>query len=215
MKRKNKKGFTLIEMMLSIAIIVLISGLFASLIWATKDTYYRTYNNNDSTDYAALYSQALENFILRDWQMINSLEDKKVSYCIRDADSAIVRGEGNSPTYSPIFTLEQMTNRAGDQKWRIYITDVSFTSTNNQYLLKYTIYVIDNYTNPGTLQSSYTSSMWLPMHGNTTDMFSSQTAVSISSTGQSRTFPAGASSLGDIAGISGTPTDQVIIMTAT
>ena len=48
--KSSKKGFTLVEMMLAIAIIMLISGLFVSLIIAVKDSFYRVYNDDDSSD---------------------------------------------------------------------------------------------------------------------------------------------------------------------
>jgi prepilin-type N-terminal cleavage/methylation domain-containing protein len=51
---KNKKGFTLLELMLSIAIILIISGLLVGLIVAIKDGYMTVYNQNDSADYALL-----------------------------------------------------------------------------------------------------------------------------------------------------------------
>ena len=188
MTKANKKGFTLLEMMLSIAIIVLVSGLFVSLILATKDSYYRTYNRNDSTDYAALYSQALENQILRDWQMMPTINDT-IKYGITvDGTSSLAREVGggfHSPT--PIFNLSQMTNKNGDIKWEIYIGNVVWDETNNK--LTYTIYIVDNYYNPGSLQSTYTSSIWLPVHN---DEFNySQNRVTFSTGNSTRQDSAG------------------------
>lgn len=68
MKRVNKKGFTLIEMMLAIAVTLIISGLFVSLIVAVRSSFYRAYNDDDCADIAAMYAQALENQILLDIQ---------------------------------------------------------------------------------------------------------------------------------------------------
>jgi prepilin-type N-terminal cleavage/methylation domain-containing protein len=39
MEKKNKKGFTLVELMLAIALIALISTLFISLMVAIKESY--------------------------------------------------------------------------------------------------------------------------------------------------------------------------------
>lgn len=183
MAKANKKGFTLLEMMLSIAIIVLVSGLFVSLILATKDSYYRTYNRNDSTDYAALYSQALENQILRDWQMMPTISEGEVCYGItRDGTSALGREVGSSFTSpTPIFNLSQMTNKDGNIKWEIYIGNVSWDDTNNK--LTYTIYIVDNYLNPGSLQSTYTSTIWLPVHENE---FSTQNKVTFTTSSSGR-----------------------------
>ena len=68
MKRSNKRGFTLVEMLLAIAITLLISGLFVTLIATVRASYYRTYNDNDCADIAAMYAEALENTVLYDVQ---------------------------------------------------------------------------------------------------------------------------------------------------
>ena len=114
MKKKNKKGFTLVELMLAIALIVLISSLFISLMVAIKESYQRTYNANDATDYAQLYAQAIENVILQDTQR-NVASGSTFVYQVSSSDSTLmVNG-------TPIFQLEQMTNRDGAVKWNIYI----------------------------------------------------------------------------------------------
>jgi len=110
--RKNKKGFTLVELMLSIAIIVLIGGLFVSMLVAIKESYYKTYNANDSTDYAQLYAQAIENVILKDTQS-NAASGSTFVYQIDQADSTFLSNG------SPIFYLEQMSNVNGDLKWNV------------------------------------------------------------------------------------------------
>lgn len=188
MTKANKKGFTLLEMMLSIAIIVLVSGLFVSLILATKDSYYRTYNRNDSTDYAALYSQALENQILRDWQMMPTINDTIKYGITADGTSSLAREVGGSFQHpTPIFNLSQMTNKNGDIKWEIYIGNVVWDEENNK--LTYTIYIVDNYYHPGSLQSTYTSSIWLPVHN---DEFNySQNHVTFSTGNSTRQDTAG------------------------
>ena len=48
--KKNKKGFTLLELMLSIAIITLLSGLLIILVISIKDSFMTVYNQNDSAD---------------------------------------------------------------------------------------------------------------------------------------------------------------------
>ena len=56
MKRASKKGFTLIEMLLAIAITMIISGLFISLIVSIRSSYYRSYNDVDCSDIGIFYS---------------------------------------------------------------------------------------------------------------------------------------------------------------
>lgn len=152
---KNKHGFTLVEVMLAIAIICLIGGLFVELIYATTDSYYRTYNQNDATDYAQLYARAIENNILRDIDIsadgtyIYSIEPDATGcpyYLQRDGVNLFSTG------------LAQMTNSSGVAKWRIYIGDVTYTNN----VCSYTIYMVDNYRSPGTLVLEYPTSFYVP-----------------------------------------------------
>ena len=159
-KKGSKKGFTLVELMLSIAIICLISGLFVALIFAVKDSWYRVYNDNDATDYAALYAQALENQIMRDAQINHS---KVIVYRIDYPDSVFKRGEYGG-TLSPMFDLSQMHNKDGDCKWVVYLDKCNWDADN--YILDYEIVVVDNYKDPGKEQVRYKGSLWVPIHSN-------------------------------------------------
>lgn len=174
-KRKNKKAFTLVELMLAIAIIALISSLFLSLMIAIKDSYYRVYNANDATDYAQLYAQALENMILRDTQS-NLASGSTVSYSIDSSDSTfLVNG-------NPAFTLEQMRNNSGDVKWNIYL-DKDYTSFDQDTgMFHYRFVLVDGYNyehgHPGTVQLVYEGSFWIPhFDGGTFDFQNDGSAV--------------------------------------
>ena len=68
MIKTNKKGFTLLEMLLAIAITMIIVGLFTTLLVAIRSSYYRAYNDDDCADIAQMYAQALENQVLYDCQ---------------------------------------------------------------------------------------------------------------------------------------------------
>lgn len=156
---KNKRGFTLIEVMLAIAIICLIGGLFVELLCATTDSYYRTYNQNDAADYAQLYARAIENNILRD---IDVSPDDTYEYSIVGDGSGcpyFLQREGTNLFSSG---LAQITNSSGVPKWRIYIGDVTYTD----HVCSYTLYMVDNYRNPGTLVLEYPTSFYVP-EGNT------------------------------------------------
>ena len=63
-KRKNKKGFTLVELLLSLAIICMIGGVIAGLCASIGSSFGTTYNLNDSADYAALFGKGFENSFL-------------------------------------------------------------------------------------------------------------------------------------------------------
>ena len=60
----SKRGFTLVEMMLALAIITIIGWTTVALMIAIKDSFMTTYNTNDSSDYALLYSNGFENSYL-------------------------------------------------------------------------------------------------------------------------------------------------------
>ena len=59
-KRKNKKGFTLVEVLLSLAIICMIGGVIAGLCASIGSSFGTTYNLDDSADYAACMVRALK-----------------------------------------------------------------------------------------------------------------------------------------------------------
>ena len=47
---KNKKGFSLVEMVLAIAIIILIGGVIAGICASISNSFITTYNIDDSSD---------------------------------------------------------------------------------------------------------------------------------------------------------------------
>ena len=163
MKRVSKKGFTLVEMMLAIAIMLLISGLFISLIISVKDSFYQVYNDDDSSDYAMLYAQALENQLLYDAQngyhSTYYVDDSHYLFtCESDSDNNQFDPSANS--FGDLDDFNQ--NRSGGLKWRIYM-NARYDSTNG--LLNYTFYMVDNYNNPNTLVQTHSGSVWIPTHG--------------------------------------------------
>lgn len=169
--KSSKKGFTLVEMMLAIAIIMLISGLFVSLIIAVKDSFYRVYNDDDSSDYAALYAQALENQVLYDTQNGNTR-----TYHMSATDYILVTDDDvDSFGFRSMNAFNK--NKDGKLKWRAYLVvernaDGSLPTVNKQTgetiaenTVQYTIYMVDNYYNPGQLVQKYSGSFWVPSHG--------------------------------------------------
>ena len=153
MKRTNKHGFTLIEMLLAIAITLIISGLFLSLIVTIRASYYRTYNDDDCADIAAMYAEALENQILLD---IQNDEDDIISI---NADGMLVN---TSTTYPLNFNLIDNFNRAStEKKWDIRMI-CYYNSDTNEF--RYQFFFVDKYVNPGYLHYVYEGSFWLPYY---------------------------------------------------
>jgi len=114
-KRSNKRGFTLVEMLLAIAIALIISGLFVSLIVSIRASYYRSYNDDDCADIATIYAEALENTVIYDIQ--NDLGD---TIFIDESDHYILKH--GTPAVSVIHELPSGFNTASTTsgvKWVI------------------------------------------------------------------------------------------------
>ena len=151
MKRSSKKGFTLIEMLLAIAITLVISGLFITLIVAIKSSYYRTYNDDDCSEIAAMYAESLENTILYDIQ--NGISDT-----ISLDSNSILTNTNHTINFDAIDNF----NRAGtNQKWDIRMVCIWDPTTNE---LTYKFYFIDLYVNPGYIHYVYQGSFWIPSY---------------------------------------------------
>ncbi len=58
--KTGKRGFTLVEMMLAIAIMMMVSVFFITMLWSIINGHQYVAYENDLADYAALNAQALE-----------------------------------------------------------------------------------------------------------------------------------------------------------
>lgn len=158
MKRihSNKRGFTLVEMMLALAIIVIIGWTTVALMMATKDSFMTTYNTNDSSDYAVLYANGIENTFLSHTQYHTA-----TTLGINPASSKLE--DNNKPVFDP---MQMKTKRVSDgaevNKWEIrvyFYVDPSDKSS----LLKYKIFVVDNYYSPSYKIMAYQDcAVWAP-----------------------------------------------------
>lgn len=136
---KSKKGFTLLELMLSIAIILMISGLLVGLIVAIKDAYMTVYNQNDSADYALLQARTFEQSFLGN--AFNGDNDASFEYTIKDNQL--------NCNNTPIVVFNQMKTQGGAKdKWSI-VMGFKYEDTTN--LVRYRVCMYDNYYNPGKL----------------------------------------------------------------
>lgn len=174
-KHKNKKGFTLIEMMLSIAIVTIVSGCLVSLVVGIKDSYINTYNSDDSVDYAMLYGKWLENSVLSTVQKSEGLAKGTSTWQV-SGGKLTKTGIGGTET----LDLNQMKvtpkgKSAPIDKWKITlefdksidITKTKAGSTNG--MIKYTIKVYDNYYDPkAPLKCTYSGGFLLPHFDNGT-----------------------------------------------
>lgn len=158
---KNKRGFTLVEMMLSLAIIAIIFGLTTALMVSISDSFTMTYNLNDATDYAMLYGYGIENSVLSQVNQKKSTTWKIGNYSSDDGsvnqDSVLLAGD------EPVFLPNQMKTKQNGtgpvvDKWQIemyYQVDGS--------LVKYVVLVRDNYYDPTKpVLCKYEGSFWIP-----------------------------------------------------
>lgn len=182
MVNKSKKGFTLVEMMLSLAIVAIVSGCLYTLVFAIKDSYLNTYNSDDSTDYAMLFARGFENSFLASVQdnTVFAGSKKNITWKIglNGTEQALLKSvEGGATT--PVFTCSQMkVMRPGAtatvDKWKIYM---AFDWNSATKVVTYTVYVVDNYYSPGVVKSAYTSSVYLPHFDNGTITVSNPSLV--------------------------------------
>lgn len=152
MKRASKKGFTLIEMLLAIAITMIISGLFISLIVAIRSSYYRTYNDVDCADIAAMYAEALENTVLNDVQ--NGIDD---SITINSA--GILTNSTGTITFDSIENFNRADGGDAGRKWDIRMVCLFDASTGE---FRYKFFFVDKYVNEDYLHYVYEGSFWIP-----------------------------------------------------
>ena len=150
-KRNSKRGFTLVEMMLAIAITLIISGFFVTLLVSIRSSYYRTYNDDDCADIAALYAEALENTILYDVQ--NGITDDEIKI---DPATSILVNSKHTITFPAGFN-----NADVNQKWEIRML-CAFNDRTGEF--QYSFYFIDRYVQPGYLHYVYQGSFWIPTY---------------------------------------------------
>ena len=162
---KSKKGFTLLEVMLSVAIIAIIGGLYVTMLLSVHESHNTIYNIDNSTDYAMLYAKAIENNVLG---TVQSDSPVNAIWKVDPSQNCLITKNG-----TPIFTLKQ--NQVGAEgsrknKWNVAMTfDVEsqkLDASTYNYTVKYEITVIDNFYNPGRETAHYNSSFVVPHFGN-------------------------------------------------
>lgn len=150
--KKNKLGFTLLEMMLSIAIITIVSGSLVTVMIAIKDSYLTTYNADDSTDYAMLYAQGFENSFLYHVQ-----HKEKGEWHIKNHEYLMCNGK-------EVFKLDMMkvTQKGTSTDVNKWLIDMDYKWDKDKCMVTYTITVTDNYYNPGVVRCKYSGGFIVP-----------------------------------------------------
>jgi len=150
-KRINKRGFTLIEMLLAIAVTMIICGLFFTLVIAIRSSYYRSYNDDDCADIAQMYGAALENQVLYDIQ--NGLDDK-----IYIDSNGILTNQLGTITFD---LIDDFNRTSTEQKWDIRMMCL-YDPTTCEF--RYRFWFVDKYVDTDYLHYTYEGSFWIPYY---------------------------------------------------
>lgn len=164
--KQNKYGFTLVEMMLSIAIIIIISVLFVPMLISVKDSFKRVYNANDAADYAQLYAKAFENQLIYDIQ--NGVSGSSYTYRVTpydatNASNSCIFLANETDVYNFAEINGMNTNRDGKPKWEIIMDyDVDVLPSGKGYIIEYCVVMVDQFNDPGSVELEYGGSFWIP-----------------------------------------------------
>lgn len=168
---KNRKGFTLVEMLLSLAIICMIGGVIGGICVSISNSFVTTYNIDDSADYALLYAKAFENSFLDCTQGAGSKGNTWIWYIdnprgLSGVPLLKVQKPGASATN--VFTPKYIGNSTTPSKWSVimfYNVEEKAASgaedTFNAVLVNYRIYIKDNYARTDYIYR-YDGSFWVP-----------------------------------------------------
>ena len=162
MKRihNTKRGFTLVEMMLALAIIVVIGWTTVALMIATRDSFMTSYNTNDSSDYATLYSNGIENTYLAHTQY------KTNSTITIDKNHSILKDNGVQVFAPNQMSTKNVNTGATVDKWEIRAYYFFDTAAAGQQLVKYKVFVVDNYYSPSyRVMCIQENAVWAPHMG--------------------------------------------------
>ena len=158
-QNKNKKGFTLVEMILSLAIICIIGGVIGGICVSISDSFSTTYNIDDSTDYAILYANGFENSFLKETQGTTGAAGDKFIWCVQPVGGIPKLTVTDKDSHSSaIFEPNFIKTGSGDSKWDIRMFYKFDTTTK---CVSYKIFVKDNYSRTHYVYM-YEGSFWVP-----------------------------------------------------
>lgn len=158
-QKKNKKGFTLVEMILSVAIICLIGGVIAGVCAAISNSFATTYSIDDSADYAMLYAKGFENSFLANTQPKVAGMQWEISNPQNDSTKFPTLMFGpKDKTKKAVFEPKFIGNKSTDYKWRIAMFFYYDTDTET---VKYRIFLADAYSKTNFIYM-YDDGFWVP-----------------------------------------------------
>ena len=121
MINKNRKGFTLVEMMLSLAIIMLLGGVLVTLIVSISNSFTTTYNIDDSADYAMLFAKGFENSFLSNSQKGGASGSECYWHVTTEATGVptLMVKTADSTSETSVFDPQFLSSSGSGYKWEI------------------------------------------------------------------------------------------------
>ena len=168
---KNRKGFTLVEMLLSIAIICLIGGVIGGLAISIANSFVTTYNIDDSADYAMLYAKGFENSFFKYSQKAGTSSDTYTWYIQNPT------GASGVPLLmcndDPVFTPGSIGTNSTQSKWSVFmfykVVEYPVKDKYKSVCVKYRIYIKDNYSRTDYVYR-YDGDFWVPRFNEVADL---------------------------------------------
>lgn len=167
---RKKKGFTLVEMVLVLAITVMLGGIIAGVCAAISNSFITTYNIDDSADYAMLYAKGFENSFLTysqatweskaywKWEIVNPSGAPGTVPTLTAYAGSTAAGTGTT-AYAVFDPTNLMTSPPSSKsKWAI---SMFYKYDPENCYVNYRIFVKDNYSNTNYV-TRYDGGFWLP-----------------------------------------------------
>lgn len=182
MKFVSRRAFTLIELLLAIAITLIFVSLVFSTFYIVNSSHAKVVVLNDAKDYASLNMDAISNLminsdkiILSNSQIHTADEINYTSIYYDSATSSILNYSSTSGS-AVAFSYDQYTISGGTVKWKVSPT----FSKANAHSVKIILDIFDNATNE--LYYSLTRTVYLPNIDKGSAIIYSDTAAETKST---------------------------------
>ena len=194
--RKHRKGFSLIEMVLAIAIVMIIGGVIIGLCASISNSFIATYTIDEAADYALLYAKGFENSFLKNTQVPEGVGQKNYTWTWRvykpgpseSAMPTLTVKYPNQSSYVDVFTPQYLSNTNTAYKWNVYMFYKFEGGDTGNKLVRYRIFITDHANPSSDFIYSYSGSFWLPRYDQ---------RASFQGVGDTRTITLGGSQMSD------------------
>lgn len=159
-KTKNhvRSGFTLLEIVLAMAILLIFLSVIYSTFYLVNASHARVAVINDAKDFAALNMQAIENLTTNANSIIINNDPVPTTFEAGEAGFTVIYFKTDGTLYYykdgtaaplPAFNLSQYTIKGGTQnKWSVHAT---FSNPSKTGIVTVKLDIIDNSTGTGSV----------------------------------------------------------------